>query len=289
MVMPLSGTFAYSTTVPVDSQNAFPWQMKSLEPFARSGDPFVDKRLVGWSPLLYVREAGLPPNPMPSVPSVERSEIRLVATDKKYASCEAAFYFVDRVLLRVLRPGDVFHIARTCCGGVGVSAIREWKLVFAVGAVGAVPLGSAVRARGSAIRSQKEGQTMIRRLSLLLLLSMVVIVDSAFVRPARSANQERTAQEHIAWVHHTLEKMETIKPGMMRFDLLKVFRTEGGLSTGLRRTFVSQDCPYFKVDVEFKVVARADSDNAGVVTLLEDNRDIIVKISKPYLQFTIAD
>jgi hypothetical protein len=144
MVMPLSGTFAYSTTVPVDSQNAFPWEMKSLEPFARSGDPLVDKRLVGWSPLLYVREAGLAPNPMPSVPSVERSEIRLVATDKKYASCETASYFVDRVLLRVLRPGDVFHIARTCCGGVGVSAIREGKLVFAVGAVGAVPLGSEI-------------------------------------------------------------------------------------------------------------------------------------------------
>jgi len=83
--------------------------------------------------------------------------------------------------------------------------------------------------------------------------------------------------------------METIKSGMTRFDLLKVFRTEGGLSTGLQRTFVSRDCPYFKVDVEFKAVARRDSDNAGFVTLLEDNRDIIVKISKPYLQFTIGD
>src|SRR5258708_32926881 len=125
MVMPLSGTFAYSTTVPVDSQNAFPWQMKSLEPFARSGDPLVDKRLVGWSPLLYVREAGLPPNPMPSVPSVERSEIRLGATDTKYAPCETASYFVDRAVLRVLRPGDVSAIERTDCGGGGVSAMRE--------------------------------------------------------------------------------------------------------------------------------------------------------------------
>lgn len=129
---------------------------------------------------------------------------------------------------------------------------------------------------------------MLRRLFVLLLLSMVVIVDSAFVRPARS-NQERTKQDHIAWVDQTLRKMEAIKPGMTRFDLLKVFKTEGGLSTGLRRTFVSQDCPYFKVDVEFKAVARPDSDSAGFVTLLEDNRDIIVKISKPYLQFTIAD
>lgn len=144
MVMPLCGTFAYSTTVPMDGQNAFPWEMKSLDPFTRSGNPLVDKRLVGWSPLLYVREAALPPNPSSSVPSVRRSEIRLMATDKKYASLETVSYFVDRVLIRVLRPGDVFHIARTHCGGVGASAVREGKLIFAVGAVGAVPLGSEI-------------------------------------------------------------------------------------------------------------------------------------------------
>ena len=118
---------------------------------------------------------------------------------------------------------------------------------------------------------------MVRRLFVLLLLSMIVIVDSAFVRPARSASQEQTTQDHIAWVNHTLRKMETIKPGMMRFDLLKVFGTEGGLSTGLRRTFVSQDCPYFKIDVEFQP------------TFGVPNRDVIVKVSKPYVQFSVAN
>jgi hypothetical protein len=76
---------------------------------------------------------------------------------------------------------------------------------------------------------------------------------------------------------------------MTRQDLLEVFRTEGGLSTGLRRTFVSRDCPYFKVVVEFKAVARPDRDNAGFVTSVEDNRDIIIRVSKLYLQFSIAD
>jgi len=71
--------------------------------------------------------------------------------------------------------------------------------------------------------------------------------------------------------------------------VLKVFRTEGGLSTGLRRTFVSRDCPYFKVVVEFKAVARPDHDSPGFVNLVEDSQDIIVKISIPYLQFAIAD
>jgi len=144
MVMPPSGTFTYTTTVPIGGWNAFPWEMKLLAAFEPTGKPLADKRLVGWTPVLYIREAGLPPNPGPSVPSVQRSEIRLVANDKKYASCETASYFVDQALLRSLTPGDVFHIARTCCGGVGVSAIREGKLIFAAGAVMAVPLGSEI-------------------------------------------------------------------------------------------------------------------------------------------------
>src|SRR6267378_1635880 len=130
---------------------------------------------------------------------------------------------------------------------------------------------------------------MVRRLFVLLLLSMIVIVDSAFVRPARSTSQERTTQDHIAWVNHTLRRMETIKPGMTRFDLLKVFRTEGGLSTGLQRTFVSRDCPYFKVDVEFQAVGRPNRDGNGRVTLVEGSQDIILKISRPYLQFSVLD
>jgi hypothetical protein len=49
-----------------------------------------------------------------------------------------------------------------------------------------------------------------------------------------------------------------------RKDLLVVFTTEGGLSTGLRRTYVSRDCPYFKVDVEFEAVGRPNRNEEGV-------------------------
>jgi hypothetical protein len=87
-----------------------------------------------------------------------------------------------------------------------------------------------------------------------------------------------------------MEKMETIKPGMTRFDLLKVFRTEGGPPTpttiGLRRgTFVSQDCPYFKIDVEFEPAARPDVGYGALGFSPGDNRDVILKVSKPYVQY----
>jgi len=130
---------------------------------------------------------------------------------------------------------------------------------------------------------------MIRRLLMLVLLSILVIGGPASVRPTQSASQEPCAQDHEAWVTHALEKMETIKPGMTRADLLRVFRTEGGLPPkglqGLRRTFVSRDCPYFKVAVEFEPVARLDRDSTRLLTSVEDSRDIIVKVSRPYLQF----
>jgi len=83
--------------------------------------------------------------------------------------------------------------------------------------------------------------------------------------------------------------MQTIKPGMTREALLTVFTTEGGLSTGLQRRFVSRDCPYFKVDVEFQAVGRPNRDGDGRVTLEEGSQDIILKISRPYLQFSVLD
>ena len=132
---------------------------------------------------------------------------------------------------------------------------------------------------------------MIRRLSVLLFLSIIAIGGSASFRPTHSASPEPcTAQDHETWLTQVLEKMQTIKPGMTRWDLLKVFRTDGGgrgfilagpgPSTRLRSTFVSQDCPSCKVVVEFK---------ATDVTSVEGSQDIIVTISKPYLQSTIGD
>ena len=130
---------------------------------------------------------------------------------------------------------------------------------------------------------------MIRQLIAFVLISITSIGVSGFGRAASSTREEPCSQDHQAWVTHALQKMVTIRPGMTREELLKIFTTEGGLSTGLNRRFVSRDCPYFKVDVEFRAVGRADKDTDGRVTLVEDSRDIIVKISRPYLQFAIGD
>jgi hypothetical protein len=127
---------------------------------------------------------------------------------------------------------------------------------------------------------------MIQRLFVLLLLSVIVIGGAASFRPTQSANAEPCAQNHEAWLKQVSEKMETIKPGMTRWDLVRVLRTEGtprrtfriggGPPGVLRESFVSQDCPYLRIDVELS--GRDDP-----------IQDVIVKVSKPYLQFATTN
>jgi len=128
---------------------------------------------------------------------------------------------------------------------------------------------------------------MQRRRVVVLLASAAI--GGANVLQASPRGDRGQFQAHVAWVAEVLKRMETIQPGMTRQTLLTVFTTEGGESTGLQRTFVSRDCPYFKIDVEFQAVGRPNRDENGRVTLVEDNEDIILKVSSPYLQFSIMD
>jgi hypothetical protein len=130
---------------------------------------------------------------------------------------------------------------------------------------------------------------MIQRLLVLILFLGFANANLLSGPLTHSTGQEKCQQEHLEWVAQALQKMQTIQPGMTRKDLLEIFTTEGGLSTGLQRTYVSQECPYFKVDVEFEAVGRPNRDKEGRVTLVEDNRDVIAKISRPYLHLSTMD
>jgi hypothetical protein len=128
---------------------------------------------------------------------------------------------------------------------------------------------------------------MRARFIFAVLVISVGIVSSLAGAPG--AQQTATREGHVAWVAEALKRMETIKPGMTRKELLGVFTVEGGLYTPLHRTFVSRDCPYFKVDVEFEAVGRPSRGADGRETMVEGERDRIVTISRPYLQFSIVD
>lgn len=95
---------------------------------------------------------------------------------------------------------------------------------------------------------------------------------------------------HVEWVADSLIRMQAITPGMTRADLLEVFTTEGGGYQAAMRTFVSRDCPHFKVDVQFRTVGgTAQIPGTEVFMQVEDAEDIITSISRPYLEFSSMD
>jgi hypothetical protein len=92
-------------------------------------------------------------------------------------------------------------------------------------------------------------------------------------------------QEHTNWVDHVMRSISTIKLGMTRKELFTVLTEEGGISTRTRRTYVYKHCPYIKVDVEF---SPPDSDT-NPDALTENSEDKILKISRPYLEYSHMD
>jgi hypothetical protein len=124
-----------------------------------------------------------------------------------------------------------------------------------------------------------------RRVLTLFATAIGVSVSSQ----AHAFADSESCPEHVAWVAKVMEKMGTIKLGDTRKSLLRVFTTEGGLSTDLERTYVSQDCPLFKVDVKFHAIGRPVRRFGGGVTLVESDDDIISALSRPYLATPVFD
>jgi hypothetical protein len=121
----------------------------------------------------------------------------------------------------------------------------------------------------------------MQRRDFALLVSAAI---GSTVLKASPVAQKLSVEECITWVGEVLTRMGTIRPGMTRKALLTVFTPqEAGLFNGLHRVFVSRDCPYFKVEVDFRAVGRPNN------ALLEGDKDVIVSISQPYLGGTVTD
>lgn len=114
---------------------------------------------------------------------------------------------------------------------------------------------------------------LARFVFLCVILSLSATAQSS---PPIPSQIER---EHTTWIEGVLNSMQTIKVGMTRSDLVKLFTTEGGLSTTSRRTYVYRQCPYIKVDVKFAASSREG----------ELPSDKIVEVSRPYLAWSVMD
>jgi hypothetical protein len=87
-------------------------------------------------------------------------------------------------------------------------------------------------------------------------------------------------QEHTQWIQHVMRSISTIKAGMTRRDLPRVFAEDGGLSTRSQGRFVYRQCPYIKVDVELSPADEGADQSPD---------DKIVRVSRPYLEYPVSD
>jgi len=113
--------------------------------------------------------------------------------------------------------------------------------------------------------------------------TVLLAVVALGVRVAASRAGDEVDKNLAKQMSDILTEWKKITPGTTRTELLKVFTTEGGLSTAKHRTFVHRHCPYIKVDVDFTL---SDSKQSAVD---ERPTDTVSKISKPYLEWSIAD
>jgi len=146
MAMPLAGTFQYLAIVPPEEERETDWRVRMDELVAPWGDELVRSRLVGHAPRLRITDCEAQPESASRI-AIPRSRVTLRASGKKHASVSEASFFIDQRIRRSLQTGDRLYMTRTCTGGLGLSLIRADRLIFAVGAVTSVPLGTGVAVR----------------------------------------------------------------------------------------------------------------------------------------------
>ncbi len=110
-------------------------------------------------------------------------------------------------------------------------------------------------------------------------ISLICIATLASSAGTNNAVPFQIDEEHTKWIDNALRSIQGIKVGETRVELLKVFTTEGGLSTTSRRTYVYRHCPRIKVDVRFAASSRDQ----------ELPTDKIIEISRPYLEWSVMD
>jgi len=149
MAIPLCGTFKYFVNVPREHPHdqAAPWPVHLDELVPLSGSSLLTHRLVGLSPRLLLADAGASAPQELGNPAPQTIRLTLVAHDTSKATSSEASFLIARDLFLTLRHGDTLHMARTQCGGMGLSAIRGGRLIFGVGAVRAVPLGNDIKVK----------------------------------------------------------------------------------------------------------------------------------------------
>lgn len=84
-----------------------------------------------------------------------------------------------------------------------------------------------------------------------------------------------------------MKKIATIKPGMTRKDLMKMFQEDGGVSSRTSQRFGYYGWPAIKITVGFAPFPETALAEDGEPRNTKDERDVIVSVSEPFLEHPI--
>jgi len=203
LAMPPCGTFRYFTIVPAEplDERSSPWPVRLAEKIDETGRERHDYRLTGLSPYLEITDAGRTPNPSVSRPSVFRSRLRLIASGRRNSTVSSASFYVAKDLTSRFEPGDVLHMARTSCGGLGLSLLRGGRLVFAAGAVSSVPLGDDVHA-GTPYACVQEAESLFRNFDPEFEFEELPLLISICGHSRIRFRGWQELGEYVCWIEH---------------------------------------------------------------------------------------
>jgi hypothetical protein len=147
VAIPLCGTFHYVAVIPDGfrpGESTVPAQDGSAMPELRRRRHLGDEPLLGVDPTLSIRDGRLV----------------ITASGPQGARVAAASFRVVADLMKTLRCGDVLRLVRVGSGDVGLAILREDRLLVAIGAASAVPLGPGVSVRAHPSAGPAEGVTV---------------------------------------------------------------------------------------------------------------------------------
>ncbi len=132
MVISEAGTFYYQATI---DGNA----LRTVQPILKARDPREPPTIA----LL---------GPTPQI-VVNGDDMAIVAAGRDRASVWKASFAAGDALQRFACDGDALHLERDALGSIGISLLRDGRLVLAFGALGGVPTGSVSVRCGPEIES----------------------------------------------------------------------------------------------------------------------------------------
>jgi len=112
------------------------------------------------------------------------------------------------------------------------------------------------------------------KLGVLLIAGLLVVIGAGSSPVAQSPENKA----HQQWLEERYKEATSIKPGMTRADLMKLFMEDGGFQGAHARPYVLKSCFLIKIEVKFDKPYGFDSRS------VPDNEFKIVDVSKPYLE-----